>query len=175
MRLGLIIDIGKDPDAAFQGSTNLAMPTAQIFVDEFEMERRPAAPSRSISTRSRLHRSWWADREGSVDFYEGPLTIGLVPTPDAHSTHCADQESPQISPSGAVYCGSDERLRIHSRKSQRSGVRETVAAIREVAHIASEMARISAMRPVRRLPSRWFARWAMWASTIRASISISRI
>ena len=38
LRLGLIIDIGKDPDAALARVHELGLPTAQIFVDEFEAD-----------------------------------------------------------------------------------------------------------------------------------------
>ena len=38
LRLGLIIDIGKDPDAALAKVHELGLPTSQIFVDEFETD-----------------------------------------------------------------------------------------------------------------------------------------
>jgi hypothetical protein len=36
LRLGLIIGIGKDPDAAMAQVHNLGLPTCQAFVDDFE-------------------------------------------------------------------------------------------------------------------------------------------
>src|ERR1700688_5024215 len=36
LRLGLIIAIGRDPDAALTKVHDLGLPTAQIFVDQFE-------------------------------------------------------------------------------------------------------------------------------------------
>ena len=80
LRLGLIIGIGNDPDAALAKVHDLGMPTAQIFVDEFEM-----------GLLERLHQSlakYQIEATSLVvggpgkevwDFYEGPLTIGLVP------------------------------------------------------------------------------------------------
>src|SRR6266852_9909294 len=38
LRLGLIIGIGKDPDAAMAKVHNLGLPTCQVFVDEIEPE-----------------------------------------------------------------------------------------------------------------------------------------
>src|SRR6516162_2521237 len=38
LRLGLIIGIGKNPDAAMAKVRDLGLPTSQVFVDEFEME-----------------------------------------------------------------------------------------------------------------------------------------
>src|SRR5215470_14336367 len=38
LRLGLIIGIGKDPDAAMAKVRDLGLPTSQMYVDEFEME-----------------------------------------------------------------------------------------------------------------------------------------
>ena len=38
LRLGLIIGIGKDPDAAMAKVRDLGLPTSQIFVEEFEMD-----------------------------------------------------------------------------------------------------------------------------------------
>jgi len=38
LRLGLIIGIGKDPDAAMAKVGELGLPTSQVYVDEFEME-----------------------------------------------------------------------------------------------------------------------------------------
>ena len=72
LRLGLIIGIGKDPDAA--------MSTSQVFMDEFEPELvkrlRQALEKHQIEATSLVvggpGKEVW-------DFYQGPLTIGLVP------------------------------------------------------------------------------------------------
>jgi len=39
LRLGLIIGIGKDPDAAMAKVHDLGLPTCQVFVDDFEPEQ----------------------------------------------------------------------------------------------------------------------------------------
>src|SRR5690348_11622703 len=38
LRLGLIIGIGKDPDAAMAKVRDLGLPTSQVFVDAFEID-----------------------------------------------------------------------------------------------------------------------------------------
>jgi sugar phosphate isomerase/epimerase len=80
LRLGLIIDVTKDPDAALAKVRDLGLPTAQVFVDDFEPgfpERlRQALDKHDIEATSLVvggpGKEVW-------DFYEGPLTIGLVP------------------------------------------------------------------------------------------------
>ena len=80
LRLGLIIGIGKDPDAAMAKVRDLGLPTSQVFVDEFEMELvgklRQALEKHQIEATALVvggpGREVW-------DFYGGPLTIGLVP------------------------------------------------------------------------------------------------
>src|SRR5690348_7610057 len=80
LRLGLIIGIGKDPDAAMAKVRDLGLPTSQVFVDEFEMELvgrlRQALEKNQIEPTSLVvggpGKEVW-------DFYRGPLTIGLVP------------------------------------------------------------------------------------------------
>jgi L-ribulose-5-phosphate 3-epimerase len=80
LRLGLIIGIGKDPDAALAKVSELGLPTSQIFVDEFEVELagrlRQALDKYKIEATSVVvggpGKEVW-------DFYQGPLTIGLVP------------------------------------------------------------------------------------------------
>lgn len=82
LRLGLIIGIGKDPDAALAKVSELGLPTSQIFVDEFEVELagrlRQALDKYKIEATSVVvggpGKEVW-------DFYQGPLTIGLVPRP----------------------------------------------------------------------------------------------
>lgn len=80
LRLGLIIGIGKDPDAAMAKVRDLGLPTSQVFVDEFEMDLvaklRQALEKHQIEATSLVvggpGKEVW-------DFYQGPLTIGLVP------------------------------------------------------------------------------------------------
>src|SRR5436853_2188248 len=80
LRLGLIIGIGKDPDAAMAKDRNLGLPTSQVFIDEFELDLvkrlRQAVEKHQIEATSLVvggpGKEVW-------DFYQGPLTIGLVP------------------------------------------------------------------------------------------------
>src|SRR5438270_6236437 len=80
LRLGLIIGIGKDPDAAMAKVRDLGLPTSQVFMDEFEPELvkrlRQALEKHQIEATSLViggpGKEVW-------DFYQGPLTIGLVP------------------------------------------------------------------------------------------------
>src|SRR5438046_3747955 len=79
LRLGLIIGIGKDPDAAMAKDRDLGLPTSQVFVDEFDMDLvgrlRQALETHQIAATSLIvggpGKEVW-------DFYQGPLTIGLV-------------------------------------------------------------------------------------------------
>ena len=90
LRLGLIIGINNDPDRALARVASLGIPTAQIYVEEFGEELgaklRAALDKYKIEATSLVvggpGREVW-------DFYEGPLTIGLVPrgTRDARSRH----------------------------------------------------------------------------------------
>lgn len=80
LRLGLIIGIGSNPDAALAKVHALGIPTAQIYCEEFSEELVPklrgALEKYQIEPTSLVvggpGREVW-------DFYEGPLTIGLVP------------------------------------------------------------------------------------------------
>src|SRR5437764_6454386 len=90
LRLGLIIGIGKDPDASMAKVRDLGLPTSQVFVDELEMELvgklRQALEKHQIEATSLVvggpGKEVW-------DFYGGPLTIGLVPreTREARIAH----------------------------------------------------------------------------------------
>jgi sugar phosphate isomerase/epimerase len=80
LRLGLIIGIGKDPGAAMAKIHDLGLQTCQVFVDEIETELvgrlRQALDKNQIEATSLVvggpGKEVW-------DFYQGPLTIGLVP------------------------------------------------------------------------------------------------
>jgi L-ribulose-5-phosphate 3-epimerase len=80
LRLGLIIGIGKDPDTALAKVHELGLPTSQIFVDEFGLDLvsrlRESLQKYQIEATSVVvggpGKEVW-------DFYQGPLTIGLVP------------------------------------------------------------------------------------------------
>ena len=90
LRLGLILGIGKDPDAAMAKVHELGLPTCQLFVDEIvpELARR----LRQALDKFRIEAtSLVVGGPGQEvwDFYQGPLTIGLVPreTREARIAH----------------------------------------------------------------------------------------
>ena len=80
LRLGLIIGIGKDPEAAMAKVHELALPTCQAYVEEFEPELagelRRALDKYQIEATSLVV---GGPGKEEWDFYQGPLTIGLVP------------------------------------------------------------------------------------------------
>src|SRR6266567_3236485 len=90
LRLGLILGIGRDPDAAMAKVHELGLPTCQVFVDEIDSvlagRLREALNKYQIEVTSLVvggpGREVW-------DFYGGPLTIGLVPreTREARIAH----------------------------------------------------------------------------------------
>src|ERR1700675_3673028 len=80
LRLGLIMGIGNDPDAAMAKVRELGLPTCQAYVTEFaaglagrlgEGLEKYGIEATSIVVGGPGREVW--------DFYEGPLTIGLVP------------------------------------------------------------------------------------------------
>ena len=80
LRLGLIIGISNDPDAAMAKVRDLGLSTAQIYVEEFHTgldgRLRQALEKYQIEATSLVvggpGKEVW-------DFYGGPLTIGIVP------------------------------------------------------------------------------------------------
>ena len=80
MRLGLIVHMGRDPEGALKKVHDLGLPTVQAGIDEYdaEMEKRLKAglakyaiEATALNTAGPGPAVW--------DFYQGPLTIGLVP------------------------------------------------------------------------------------------------
>lgn len=133
LRLGLIISIGKDPDAALAKVHELGLPTAQIFVDEFEADLagqlRQSLGKYQIEATSLVvggpGKEVW-------DFYQGPLTIGLLPkaTRSARIAHIkkASDFAKQCGISAVqTHCG------FIPENPNDPEYQETVAAIREVA------------------------------------------
>jgi L-ribulose-5-phosphate 3-epimerase len=80
LRLGLIIAIGKDPGAAIAKVHDLGLPTCQVFASDFDP--KDAGNLRQALDQHKIEATSFAvggpGRE-VWDFYEGPLTIGLVP------------------------------------------------------------------------------------------------
>src|SRR5437764_11093031 len=133
LRLGLIIGIGKDPDAAMAKDRDLGLPTSQVFVDELEMELvgklRQALEKHQIEATSLVvggpGKEVW-------DFYGGPLTIGLVPreTREARIAHIkkASDFAKQCGIAAVqTHCG------FIPENPNDSVYKETVAAMRDVA------------------------------------------
>src|SRR6476646_11348753 len=80
LRLGLIVGIGNDPDAALGKVHDLELPTCQAYCEEFTPGlakkltaalEKYAIEATSIVVGGPGKEVW--------DFYGGPLTIGLVP------------------------------------------------------------------------------------------------
>ncbi len=133
LRLGLIIGIGKDPDAAMGKVHDLGLPTCQVFADELQPELvgrlRQALDKYRIEATSLVvggpGKEVW-------DFYQGPLTIGLVPreTRDARVAHIkkASDFAKQCGiPAVQTHCG------FIPENPNDPVYKETVTAIREVA------------------------------------------
>jgi len=80
LRLGLIIGIGKDPDAAIAKVKELGLPTCQVYVEEFA-EGLAGRLVRALEKNGIEATSIVVGGPGKEvwDFYGGPLTIGLVP------------------------------------------------------------------------------------------------
>jgi sugar phosphate isomerase/epimerase len=80
MRLGLIIGMGKDPEAALQKVHDLGVPTCQVSTEDFSdamLEGIRAAVQKFNLEVTALNTSGPGPQ--IYDFYQGPLTIGLVP------------------------------------------------------------------------------------------------
>jgi L-ribulose-5-phosphate 3-epimerase len=90
LRLGLILGIGRDPDAAMAKVHELGLPTCQVFVDEIEPDlagrQRKALDKYRIEATSLVV---GGPGQEVWDFYRGPMTIGLVPreTREARVAH----------------------------------------------------------------------------------------
>ena len=132
LRLGLIIGIGKDPDTALGKVHDLGLPTSQIFVDQFEANLvgslRQALEKYQIEATSVVvggpGKEVW-------DFYQGPLTIGLVPkatraTRIAHIKKASDFAKQCGIPAVQTHCG------FIPENPNDPVYQEIVAAMREV-------------------------------------------
>ena len=132
LRLGLIIGIGKDPDAALAKVHELGLPTSQIFVDEFETDLvgrlRQALEKYQIEATSLVvggpGKEVW-------DFYQGPLTIGLAPKATraariAHIKKASDFAKQCGIPAVQTHCG------FIPENPNDPVYQELVAAMREV-------------------------------------------
>jgi L-ribulose-5-phosphate 3-epimerase len=80
LRLGLIIGIGSDPETAIATVHDLGLPTCQVYVEDFE----PGLSARLLQALARHTVEATSVVVGGPgrevwDFYQGPLTIGVVP------------------------------------------------------------------------------------------------
>jgi sugar phosphate isomerase/epimerase len=82
MRLGIVLGVSPDPDAAIRRVHDLGFPTCQVSVrettDAAAAALRKALDKYGVEASSAV--SGGPGRE-IYDFYQGPLTIGLVPRP----------------------------------------------------------------------------------------------
>jgi L-ribulose-5-phosphate 3-epimerase len=133
LRLGLIIDIGRDPEAAMAKVHDLGLPTCQVLASEID-------PMLADGLRQALNKyqleatSLVVGGPGKEvwDFYEGPLTIGLVPreTRNARVSHLkkASDFAKQCGIAAVqTHCG------FIPENPNDAVYKETVAAMREVA------------------------------------------
>src|SRR2546422_5251248 len=133
LRLGLILGVGRDPNDAIAKVHDLGLPTWQVYVDVIEAELggrlRQALDKYQIEATSLVvggpGREVW-------DFYEGPLTIGLVPreTRDTRIAHIKKASD------FAKQCGI-EAVQTHCgfipENPNDPLYKETIAVVREVA------------------------------------------
>jgi L-ribulose-5-phosphate 3-epimerase len=133
LRLGLIIAIGKDPGAAIAKVRDLELPSCQVYVDDFDPNGvaalRQALDQNKIEATSFVvggpGREVW-------DFYDGPLTIGLVPRDTraariAHLKKASDFAKQCGIPAVQTHCG------FIPENPNDPLYKETVIAMREVA------------------------------------------
>jgi L-ribulose-5-phosphate 3-epimerase len=133
LRLGLILGVGEDPDSAMAKVHDLGLPTCQAFVDDFKpglaAGLRAALDKYGIEATSLVvggpGREVW-------DFYQGPLTIGLVPRERravriAHIKKASDFAKECGIPAVQTHCG------FIPENPNDEAYRETVTAMRDVA------------------------------------------
>ena len=133
LRLGLILGMGRDPNDAIAKVHDLGLPTCQVFVDEIDSvlpgRLRQALDKYQIEATSLVvggsGREVW-------DFYEGPLTIGLVPRETrtariAHIKKASDFAKQCGIAAVQTHCG------FIPENPNDATYKETVTAMREVA------------------------------------------
>jgi len=133
LRLGLIIGIRNDPQAAMAKVRALGFPTCQVYVEEFAHEL--AASLRHALDESKIEAtSFVVGGPGKEvwDFYGGPLTIGLVPRETraarvAHLKKASDFAKKCGIAAVQTHCG------FIPENPNDALCQETIAAMREVA------------------------------------------
>lgn len=133
LRLGLIIAVGNDPGSAMAKVRDVGLPTAQIYVEEFhpglDGRLRQALDMYQIEATSVVvggpGKEVW-------DFYDGPLTIGVVPRETralrvAHIKRASDFARQCGIPAVQTHCG------FIPENPNDALYKETVETIRDVA------------------------------------------
>ena len=133
LRLGLIIGIGKDPDAAIAKVHELGLPTCQAYVEEFE-DGLAGKLTKALAKYEIEATSVVVGGPGKEiwDFYSGPVTIGLVPRETraariAHIKKASEFAKECGVPAVQTHCG------FIPENPNDPVYKETVAAMREVA------------------------------------------
>lgn len=133
LRLGVIIGIGTDPDAAMAKVHSLGLPTCQAFVTEFE-DGLAGKLTKALTKYGIEATSIVVGGPGKEvwDFYGGPLTIGLVPRETraarvAQINKASDFAKECGVPAVQTHCG------FIPENPNDELYKETVAAMREVA------------------------------------------
>jgi L-ribulose-5-phosphate 3-epimerase len=133
MRLGLIVSAGKDPEAAIRKVHELGFPTCQVGVNSFAPEMaarlRGALDSFKIEATSLVSGGPGPE---IYDFYQGPLTIGLVPRASRDARIAQIKKTSDFAklcsvPAVQTHCG------FISENPNEAIYKETVEAIRNVA------------------------------------------
>jgi L-ribulose-5-phosphate 3-epimerase len=134
LRLGLILGVEPDPDAAMAKLQNLGVATCQVYM-EHNFELTFARTLRQSLDRANIEATSLVvggPGKESWDFYGGPLTIGLVPRETraariAHLKAAADFAARSDIPAVQTHCG------FIPENPNDPLYKETVAALREVA------------------------------------------
>ncbi len=133
LRLGLIIGVGSNPEAALKKVHDLGVPTCQVYVNEFVPGEAPKL-SRALDKYGLEATSLVVGGPGKEvwDFYGGPLTIGLVPRETRAERIAHIQKASEF----AKACGI-AAVQTHAgfipENPNDPVYKETVAALREVA------------------------------------------
>src|SRR5260370_38474799 len=133
LRLGLILGIGRDPNDAIAKVHDLGLPTRPGFVDEIGsvLAGRLRAALNKYQIEATCLVGGGPGRE-AWDFYDGPLTIGLVPRETreariAHIKKASDFAKQCAIAAVQTHCG------FIPENPNDPVYKETVAALREVA------------------------------------------
>lgn len=132
LRLGLIIGIGEDPEAAIAKVHALGLPTCQVYVEDLER----GVSTRLLEALDRHHIEATSVVVGGPgrevwDFYEGPLTIGVVPRDTRAARIARIKQASDFAkecgiPAVQTHCG------FIPENPNDPLYKETVAAVREV-------------------------------------------